>query len=110
MRQFYQKLYLSECDSSDGGRNDFLNRVPLPSLSQEQREKLNAPVTVDVVRRAIVSLEGGKAPVPDGFCPEFYKKMSLLIAGPLTNMFLDSFENGWLPPALNLANITLILK
>lgn len=109
MRQFYQKLYSSECELSEGRRKEFFNRVSLPSLSEEKREKLNLPVTEEV-RAAIASLKGGKAPGPDGFCPEFYKKLSHLIAGPLTDMFSDSFKICHLPPTLNVANITLILK
>uniref|UniRef100_A0A671SAJ2 Uncharacterized protein n=1 Tax=Sinocyclocheilus anshuiensis TaxID=1608454 RepID=A0A671SAJ2_9TELE len=44
------------------------------------------------------------------FCPEFYKKMGKEIVGSLTEMFADSLKNGQLPPTLNLANISLILK
>ena len=33
-----------------------------------------------------------------------------VVVGPLTDMFVDSFRNGRLPPSLNLANISLILK
>uniref|UniRef100_A0A3Q3FRX3 Reverse transcriptase domain-containing protein n=1 Tax=Labrus bergylta TaxID=56723 RepID=A0A3Q3FRX3_9LABR len=36
--------------------------------------------------------------------------MSRLVVGPLTKMFIESFERGTLPPTLNLAHISLILK
>ena len=110
MRQFYQKLYSSECELSEERRKEFLDKVSLKSLAEEQKEKLTAPVTEKEVRAAIPSLKGGRAPGPDGFCPEFYKKLTHLIVGPLTDMYLDSFGIGHLPPTLNLANITLILK
>lgn len=100
MRQFYQKLYSSECELSEGRRKEFLDRVSLPSLSEEQKEKLTAPVTEREVHAAIASLRSGKAPGPDGLCPEFYKKLSHLLAGPLTDMFLDSFGIGRLPQCL----------
>lgn len=58
--------------SSEERRKDFLNRVSFPSLLEEQNEKL----TIPVVRTAISSLMSGKAPGPDGFCPEFYKKVT----------------------------------
>lgn len=67
-------------------------------------------VTEDEVCVASNTLKGGKATGPDGFCPEFYKKLSHTVARPLFDMFADSFRNGHLPPTLNLANITLILK
>lgn len=110
MMQFYQKLYSSECEFSEGRRKEFLDRVSFPSLSEEQRENLTAPVTEKEVHAAIASLRGGKAPGPDGFCPEFYKKLKHLLVRPLTDMYLDSFETGRLPPTLNIANTTLILK
>ena len=51
MWQFYEKLYSSEYNSSDKRRKQFLDRVPLPSLSDELREKLISPVTEEEVRR-----------------------------------------------------------
>lgn len=77
---------------------------------QRSRERNYLHQSLKEVLEAITSLKSGKAPGPDGLCPEFYKKLSHLIVEPLTDMFLDSFENGHLPPTLNLANITLILK
>lgn len=47
---------------------------------------------------AIASLRGGRTPGPDGFGPEFYNKLSHLLAGTLTDMFRDSFEIVHLPP------------
>ena len=36
--------------------------------------------------------------------------MAKSVVEPVTNMFIESFERGTLPPTLNLANIALILK
>ncbi len=110
MRQFYYKLYSTECNTSDELRKSFLDQVSLPSLTEEQREFLNRPVTGKEVLDAIRTLQSGKAPGPDGYGPEYYKKMSRVVVGPLTNMFLDSFGKRCLPSSLNLANISLILK
>uniref|UniRef100_A0A3P9DP59 Uncharacterized protein n=1 Tax=Maylandia zebra TaxID=106582 RepID=A0A3P9DP59_9CICH len=76
---------------------EFLEKVPVVLLSESHRKELNNPVTQEEVRLAINSLKGGKVPGPDGFCPEFYKK-------------LNSFKNEQLPPTLRQANILLILK
>uniref|UniRef100_A0A3B4GKJ1 Reverse transcriptase domain-containing protein n=1 Tax=Pundamilia nyererei TaxID=303518 RepID=A0A3B4GKJ1_9CICH len=89
---------------------EFLEKVPVVSLSESHRKELNNPVTEEEVRLAINSLKGGKAPGPDGFCPEFYKTLIHLLAGPLTDMFLDAFKNEKLPSTLRQANILLILK
>lgn len=87
MRQFYPKLYLSECDPADTKISKFLGKVTLLCLSEEQQATLNAPISQKEVQGAIASLKGGKAPGPDGFCPEFIRN-SHLVAGPLTDMFV----------------------
>ena len=68
------------------------------------------PITAQEVLDTIQSLQSGKAPGPDGFGPEFHKKMAKFVVGPLTNMFMKSFDGGSLPPTLNLAHISLILQ
>ena len=51
------KLYSSECDPSDKRRKQSLDGMPLPCLSDEQRENLNAPLTEEGASRAIASLK-----------------------------------------------------
>uniref|UniRef100_A0AAY4BML7 Reverse transcriptase domain-containing protein n=3 Tax=Denticeps clupeoides TaxID=299321 RepID=A0AAY4BML7_9TELE len=110
MKQYYQNLYSSECHSTEQRMDFFFNKIGLPSLTAEEQADLCRPITKEEVLHSIKSLRGGKAPGPDGYCPEFYKKMDKEIAGSLTEMFVDSLKNGRLPPTLNLANISLILK
>lgn len=76
----------------------------MPNTSEQRKSFF------DGINLPTLSEECGKAPCHDGFGPEFYKKMAKLVVGPLTNMFLESFERGMLPPTLNLAHISLILK
>lgn len=85
MKEFYQKLFLSK-NSVLAESYSFLNQIKLASLSEEQRADLNKPITKEKVLEAIKSLKGGKAPGPDGFGLEFYKKISKFILEPLTDM------------------------
>ncbi len=110
MRLFYKDLYSSECTSSDEARAEFLSKIRLPSLSEQQKVALCRPVTKDEVVETISTLKGGKAPAPDGFGSVYYKKYSKILVGPLTDMYSASFNRGCLPPSLNLANISVILK
>ena len=110
MKSFYQKLYSSECGAADQQRKDFLDKITFPSLSEEHRESLCKAITEEEILETIKTLKGGKAPGPDGYGPEFYKKMSKVIVGPLREMYADSLQRGSLPQTLNLANISLILK
>ena len=110
MKLFYKDLYSSECKSSPRTRATFLNKIKLPSLSEEQKADLCKPISKEEVLQAIRTLKGGKAPGPDGFGPEFYKTFSQELVGPLTDMYLDSFNRSCLPPTLNSADISVILK
>ena len=64
----------TECNTSDELRKSFLDQISFPSLTEEQLELLNSPVTREEVLDAICTLHSGKAPVPDGYGPEYYKK------------------------------------
>lgn len=70
MRQFYHKLYSTECNTPDELRKAFLDQTNLPSLTEEQREHLNRPITRDKVLGSIRTLQNRKATGPDGYRPE----------------------------------------
>lgn len=110
MREFYQKLYSSETSASEDLCYSFLEKINLPCLAEDQSADLNSLITKEEVVEAIKSLKGGKAPGPDGFAAEFYKKMCKFISEPLTDMYMDSFRKGSLPTSLNMAYISLIQK
>lgn len=110
MRSFYEELYSSDYISSAEARSKFLDRLDLPYLSDDQKEALNRPISKEEVLDVIKNLKGGKAPGPDGFGADFYKAFGGLLVDHLTNMYLDSFDKGCLPPTLNLAHISVILK
>lgn len=55
-------------------------------------------------------MQSGKAPGPDGYPIEFYKKFSDKLTTILLNMFNDSLFRGSLPQTLTEASITLLLK
>jgi len=107
MKLFYKDLYSSECTSSFGARAKFLNKIKLLSLSDVQKADLCKSLSKEEVLQAIRILKGGKAPGPDSFSPEFYKTFSQELVGPLTYMYLDTFNRGCLPPTLNTAYISV---
>lgn len=46
---------------------DFFSGHLLPTISCEQREKLEAPITEEEIRATILSMKTGKSPGLDGF-------------------------------------------
>uniref|UniRef100_A0A8K9V8C7 Reverse transcriptase domain-containing protein n=1 Tax=Oncorhynchus mykiss TaxID=8022 RepID=A0A8K9V8C7_ONCMY len=110
-KTFYTNLYASELpNDAHKLMENFFCKIELPTISEEQRPLLNAPITKEEIMFAIKNLQNGKAPGPDGFCSEFYKEFHGLILEPLRDMFNHSFSNDQLPQTLREANISLILK
>ena len=102
-------MYTSE-PSSQGDIEDFLGRRNVPTLSSDVRNLLEAPISQEEVAAAISSLQSGTTPGPDGFPSEFYKEFSVQLAPFLTSVFSESLKTGTLPPTLNQACISLLLK
>lgn len=108
---FYENLYRSDLQQDSSGLMDtFFSSLDFPQLTDDQRTKINAPITKEEVMIAINALPSGKAPGPDGLSSEFYKEFQGLLIEPLLNMLTDSLEKGILPSSLREANISLILK
>ena len=110
MKSVYEKCYISESTTSSHCIQGFLEKLSLPSLSDADKSVLGRPVTSEEIKNAINSLQNGKAPGPDGYGPEFYKKLFNSIDGPLLRTYLHSIEKGSLPGSFYAANISLILK
>uniref|UniRef100_A0A669B786 Reverse transcriptase domain-containing protein n=1 Tax=Oreochromis niloticus TaxID=8128 RepID=A0A669B786_ORENI len=113
MENFYKQLYTSENTATLSDTQNFLHKLNLPTLSEGDRARLGEQITQEEVLTAIKSLQGGKAPGPDGFGPNFYKVFQDQVAIPLLNvylMYLHSIKRGSLPNTLSSANISLFHK
>ena len=93
-----------ECASSVEDMANVLDKIKFPSLSEEPKQFLCKPISKDEVSEVIRTLRAGKAPGPDGFGLECYKKLSKVLVGPLMDMYSVSLGRGCLPPTLNLAS------
>ena len=108
-KSFYSALYQSELpDETD--INTFFENLEIPSVNQEDAQRLDNPIELEEIIRAISSMQSGKAPGPDGFPTEFFKKFSGILAPLLLNVYNESMEHGFLPTTLTQASISLLLK
>lgn len=89
---------------------NFFKNFYLPSLSQDQRNNLDAHITQGEISTAISSLQSGKSPGPDGLPSDFFKKLSSDLTPAMCSVFSDSLSSGSLPPSFNQACISLLLK
>lgn len=110
-KSFYKQLYASQFKSLHiQDMQNFFSRLNLPKITETQRDDLCRPITQSEILKIIQLLPNNKAPGPDGFSGEFYKKFSKILISPLSEMFQSSYVVGALPPSLMEANISLVLK
>lgn len=108
-RAFYSNLYTSDCTVDSKVMDNFFSNLDIPSLSQDMRNNLEAPITEEEITAAI-SKQPGKSPGPDGLPPDFFKKFSDELTPFLCLVLSDSLDSGVLPPSFNQACISLLLK
>ena len=97
---FYSDLYSSQCPPDVWDGVNPLDKIVFPKINGELGRELGSPVSTREVQEAIMSLQSGKTPGPDGFTVEFFKLFSATIAPALQRMYNESFAEGRLPPTL----------
>lgn len=109
-KSFYSLLYTSETNPDTQDFVNFFNMLQIPQVHSDMVEELERPITTDELLIVMASMQTGKCPGPDGYPIEFYKKFQHKLAPILIDMFNESFASSSLPPTLNQASISLILK
>uniref|UniRef100_A0A8C5N7I9 Reverse transcriptase domain-containing protein n=1 Tax=Gouania willdenowi TaxID=441366 RepID=A0A8C5N7I9_GOUWI len=109
-KRFYTKLYSSEIDKERLGAGSLLDHLCFPQISKDQFDRLESPISILEIDKAISTLQSGKCPGEDGFPVEFFKVMKGKINKLLLRVFDKSLEESVLPESMYGANITLIVK
>uniref|UniRef100_A0A3B3HW57 Reverse transcriptase domain-containing protein n=1 Tax=Oryzias latipes TaxID=8090 RepID=A0A3B3HW57_ORYLA len=109
-KEFYETLYTSEATPSDGDLDYFFSTLKITTVDQEDANTLGRTISLSEISTAILSLQAGKCPGPDGYPSEFYKKFIDKLAPLLLDMYNEAYSEGMLPQTLNQAIISLILK
>ena len=89
---------------------EFLEKLNLPKLNQEEIENLNRPITSIEIETLIKNLPTNKSLWPDGFTGEFYPKFREELTLILLKLFQKIAEENKLPNSFYEATITLIPK
>ena len=85
-------------------------QADIPQLQSEENVIMSAPFTEKEVFEAIDQMKPNKAPGPDGFPTEFYKKCWHIVKDDLMPMFHDLFNGHLQLFHLNFGTITLLPK
>lgn len=107
---FYRSLLLSPEAPSPNDLDSCPGLISLPSLSEEQLHRLNAPCTEQEIQSIIKSLNTSTAPGPDGCTTSYYKQFADILAPKLTKLFNHILQGHNLPEDMLAANMTLIPK
>lgn len=106
----YQELYQSKCTANQETINKFLTNCRLSTLDAEAVQALDAEVTLEEIKTAVMQFPNNKASGLDGFKIEFYKAYLPDIAPLYLQMLKHSKEISILPNSLYQANIAVLLK
>lgn len=90
--------------------HNFFKNLNAPVINPTHKAELELPFRLTEILNAISAMQSGKAPGPDGYPVEFYKKISAKLAPLILEMFNDLLGSGALPQTLTEASITLIPK
>nr|KYP32891.1 Transposon TX1 uncharacterized [Cajanus cajan] len=90
VNRFFQKLFSVDTPVS-------LTKLQIdrmPSIGIEGASLLEGPITMEEVRRAVMSMGTFKAPGPNGFQPFFFKQYWEIVGVDLWRMVSEAFNNG----------------
>lgn len=106
--QHYTSLFSPGFADIEAFKKDFL--PSMPRLDDEVKNRLEEPITLGEVERAIGNLKGGKSPGPDGLGAAFYKRFASILAPFLYKVFTEAFEARVLPLSFTRTHTVLIPK
>lgn len=113
--EYYHSLYNLHTDPTtfqplNTDITNFLDNLNLPRLTNSQLESLNQPISIDEIRKTILSLPQGKSPGPDGFPSEYYKLFHQTLSPFLLETFNKAIRTSSFPKEMLGAYVTTIPK
>ena len=72
IKKFYEKLYSTSTSETPQSCSQFLEDINLPTLTAEEINFLNQPITIEDLESSIKKSKNGKSPGSDGLTREFY--------------------------------------
>lgn len=101
---FYGNVYRSQGNLDFQALETSFENLDLPKLSLDSVDLLDKDINLDEITQVISSFPNNKAPGPDGFNVEFFKKFGSKLSPLLLRMFNHTMLTSGLPPTLYKAN------
>ena len=77
---YYSNLYQSEPPANNTILANFLDNIDIPTIDPRIKEELEKPIMLEEFISCLKLIQNNKAPGPDGFPVDFYKKFSQQLA------------------------------
>ncbi|KAK2449324.1 hypothetical protein QL285_008530 [Trifolium repens] len=104
-RNYFDHLFQANTTSHDP-----ILSIIAPKITQEDNDRLLAPITKEELKEALFQMHPDKAPGPDGFNPAFYQHFWDLCGSDIFEATKEWLDRGYFPSSLNETNICLIPK
>lgn len=108
--EFYKTLLGSANSNISGGSVELLQSILHTFLNFDGQHELIKPITAEEIKATMFSLNGNKAPRPDGHTSEFSKTSWSIVGAEVTEAILNFFSNSKMLKEVNATNITLVPK
>ena len=90
--------------------NNLVEGLELPKLTYEEQLSLEHELSLEEIKKVLVSFEKNKTPGEDGFTVEFYETFFDMLQNDLLNSYNEAFQNGKLSISQRRGIISLIPK
>jgi hypothetical protein len=102
--------YLDHLFQANITSHDPILSIITPKITEEDNERLVAPITKEELKEALFQMHPDKAPGPDGFNPAFYQHFWDMCGNDIFASVEEWLGRGYFPSSLNETNICLIPK
>jgi hypothetical protein len=102
--------YLDALFKANTTTDDLILSIVSPKITQEDNDRLEAPITNEELKEALFQMHPDKAPGPDGFNPAFYQHFWDLCGSDIFEAAKEWLDRGYFSSSLNETNICLIPK
>jgi len=109
IESYYKDLY-TKTSATQSDFDQFSQDVDIPQLSNDERDRLEGPLSYDECKETLNSFSSGKSPGEDGFTVEFYKGFFDILEEDLVECLNAAQETGQLSISQRRGVITLIPK
>lgn len=109
VQEFYSELYKQGEEDVEKIKKYILS-TDMPSITDDQREILNKPITTTELDAALKKLKSNKTPGPYGIPGELYKAVQGILGEKMLEVYNEALEDTKIPQSWTEALITIIHK